>query len=107
VRVGFSEPTPFFKNTYYYHGLLALVLADDCSTEIRENTPKIIDDYRRRGAPFGDLMDFSYLIDTVHLVNSADHMQLCDLILYAVGRAESAKPTNSTTCRRGGENDLG
>jgi hypothetical protein len=24
VRVGFSEPTPFFKNTYYYHGLLGL-----------------------------------------------------------------------------------
>jgi tetratricopeptide (TPR) repeat protein len=25
VRVGFSAPTPFFKNTYYYHGLLGAV----------------------------------------------------------------------------------
>jgi len=27
VRVGFSEPTPFFKNTYYYHGLLVYARA--------------------------------------------------------------------------------
>jgi hypothetical protein len=76
------------------HSTLALLLADDCSSEVREITRKVLGDYRRKGAPFGGTVDFSYLIDTVHFVNSADsaHIQLCDLILYAIRRAES-KPS--------------
>ena len=73
---------------------LAFVVADDCSYEIRETTRKVLQDYRTRGAPFGGTVDFACLIDTIHFMDSkqSPHIQLCDLLLYAIRRFE-AKPS--------------
>lgn len=74
-------------------GTIAFVVADDCTTEIRKISRKVLYDYRKNGAPFGGTVDFSCLIDTIHFMDSAEsaHIQLCDLALYAIRKYEATQ----------------
>lgn len=69
---------------------LVMLIADGCSRSTREITKQVLDDYRTCGAPFGRSVDLSMVIDTVHFMNSHEspHIQLCDLLLYAIRRFE-------------------
>lgn len=70
---------------------LAYVVADNGSPAAKEISVKVLNDYRKKGAPFGGTVDFSRLIDTIHFMDSREsyHLQLCDLALYSIRRIES------------------
>ncbi|NYF79482.1 DUF3800 domain-containing protein [Granulicella arctica] len=63
---------------------LAVMIADDCSSDHKELSHKTLVRYRTHGAPFGPTIDFSRLIDTIHFMPSHDsaHIQLCDVAMY-------------------------
>ena len=67
---------------------LAILVADDCSQDLRQLSKKTLAQYRESGAPFGPTEDISSIIDTFNFVDSkeSEHLQLCDLSPFAVRR---------------------
>ncbi len=67
---------------------LALLIADDCSHEMKRVSHQCLNQYREQGSPFGVTVDFAPLIDTIHFMRSCEspHIQLCDMALYVLRR---------------------
>ena len=51
---------------------LAVMIADDCSSDHKNLSHKTLVKYREHGAPFGPTVDFSNLTDTIHFMPSHD-----------------------------------
>lgn len=70
---------------------LVFMVADDGPPAARQVIRNQLRTYRASGPPFGRAVDVSRIIDTVHFMDSADslHLQLCDLVLFAVHRGRS------------------
>lgn len=72
---------------------LTFIVADDSKPDSRKICRDVLSDYRANGPPFGEKVDVSRVIDTVHFMDSRDsrHIQLCDLALYVIRRLDATK----------------
>jgi Protein of unknown function (DUF3800) len=70
---------------------LGFIVADECAKSTKQIARKGLDDYRKSGPPFGNGVDISRIIDTVHFMNSREspHLQMCDLCLWIMQRFKS------------------
>jgi hypothetical protein len=77
-------------------GSLALLVADEGSYFSKRISKKVLDDYRTMGPPFGNRVDLSCVIDTVHFMGSDEspHIQFCDVCLYALHRWDCQQDVN-------------
>lgn len=74
-------------------GELTFIVADDSRPDSRKICREVLTEYRTKGPPFGQKVDVSRVIDTVHFMDSRDsrHIQLCDLALYVIRRLDATK----------------
>ena len=74
-------------------GEAAILIADECSADMKKISRGALQDYRSDGAPFGPSVDLSCLLDTIHYMSSAAsaHIQLCDIALFIRQRSEISK----------------
>lgn len=75
------------------HGEAAILIADECSADMKKISRGALQDYRLDGAPFGPNVDLSCLLDTIHYMSSTTsaHIQLCDVALFVRQRFEFSK----------------
>lgn len=81
---------------------LVFMVADDGPAAARQVIRNRLREYRTSGPPFGRTVDVSRIIDTVHFMDSADslHLQLCDLVLFAVQRGRRDNGDFAATFQR-------
>ncbi|MGE5578654.1 MAG: DUF3800 domain-containing protein [Bacillota bacterium] len=72
---------------------LGFIVADDCQACLKTLVRDALATYRHSGPPFGNPVDISSVIDTVHFMDSSDslHMQLFDVGLFALQRLDVRK----------------